>query len=85
MKKNIYETLTDEELIKKRNTLKGVSVGFGVVFALGIIAFISILVIKGAKGFPFVAFTPFIVMPVTMIPLLINLNLVNKEIKSRNL
>ncbi|OCA78976.1 hypothetical protein BBH99_07050 [Chryseobacterium contaminans] len=85
MKKNIYEILTDEELIKKRNTLKGVSVGFGVVFALGIIAFISILVIKGAKGFPFVAFTPFIVMPVTMIPLLINLNLANKEIKSRNL
>ncbi|UHO38360.1 hypothetical protein H5J24_22965 [Chryseobacterium capnotolerans] len=85
MKKNIYEGLTDNDLIKKRNTLKGVSIGFGVIFALGIIAFISLLVIKGTNGFPFVAFTPFIVMPVTMMPLLINLNLVNKEIKSRNL
>lgn len=85
MKKNIYESLTNEELIKKRNTFKGVSIGFGIVFLLGIIAFIALLVIKGAKGFPFVAFTPFIVMPVTMLPLLINLSLVNKEIKSRNL
>ncbi|WP_250252572.1 hypothetical protein [Chryseobacterium sp. Marseille-Q3244] len=85
MKKNIYEQLSDEELLKKRNTFKGVSIGFGIVFILGIIAFITILAIKGAKGFPFAAFTPFIVMPVTMAPLLINLNLVNKEIKSRNL
>lgn len=85
MKKNIYEALSNEELIKKRNTLKGVSIGFGVIFALGIVAFISLLIIKGAKGFPFVAFTPFIVMPVTMTPLLINLNMANKEIKSRNL
>ncbi|AZB34663.1 MULTISPECIES: hypothetical protein [Chryseobacterium] len=85
MKKNIYESLTDEELIKKRNTIKGVSIGFGVIFLLGIIAFIVLLVMKGAKGFPFAAFTPFIVMPVTMTPLLINLNLVNREIKSRNL
>ncbi|WP_336686860.1 hypothetical protein [Chryseobacterium bernardetii] len=85
MKKNIYESLTDEELIKKRNTIKGVSIGFGVIFLLGIIAFIVLLVMKGAKCFPFAAFTPFIVMPVTMTPLLINLNLVNREIKSRNL
>ncbi|WP_347217338.1 hypothetical protein [Chryseobacterium sp.] len=85
MKKNIYEELTDEDLLKKRNTLKGVSIGFGIVFILGIIAFIVILAMKGAQGFPFAAFTPFIVMPVTMTPLLINLNLVNKEIKSRNL
>lgn len=85
MKKNIYEALSNEELIKKRNTLKGVSIGFGVIFVLGIIAFISILAIKGAKGFPFATFVPFIVMPVTMTPLLINLNLANKEIKSRNL
>ncbi len=85
MNNNIYERLSDDELIKKRNTFKGVSIGFGIVFLLGIIAFIALLVIKEAKGFPFVAFTPFIVMPVTMLPLLINLNLVNKEIKSRNL
>lgn len=85
MNNNIYERLSDDELIKKRGTFKAVSIGFGIVFLLGIIAFIALLIIKGAKGFPFVAFTPFIVMPVTMLPLLINLNLVNKEIKSRNL
>ena len=85
MNKNIYEGLSNEELIKKRNTLKGVSIGFGVIFILGIIAFIVLLTIKGAKGFPFAAFIPFIVMPVTLAPLLINLNLANKEIKARNL
>lgn len=85
MNKNIYEGLSDKELIKKRNTLKGVSIGFGVIFILGIIAFIVLLTIKGAKGFPFAAFIPFIVMPVTLAPLLINLNLANKEIKARNL
>lgn len=85
MEKNIYEKLTNEELIKKRNTLKGVSIGFGIVFLLGIIAFIALLIMKGPKGFPFAAFIPFIVMPVTITPLLINLNLVNKEIKARNL
>lgn len=85
MNKNIYEGLSNEELIKKRNTLKGVSIGFGVIFILGIIAFIVLLTIKEAKGFPFAAFIPFIVMPVTLAPLLINLNLANKEIKARNL
>ena len=85
MNKNMYEGLSDKELIKKRKTLKGVSMGFGVIFILGIIAFIVLLTIKGAKGFPFAAFIPFIVMPVTLAPLLMNLNLANKEIKARNL
>lgn len=85
MKKNIYEELTNEELLKKRNTFKGVSIGFGIIFLLGIVAFIVLLTMKGAEHFPFAAFIPFIVMPVTMAPLLINLNLLNKEIKLRDL
>jgi len=85
MNKNIYEQLSNEELIKKRNTLKGVSIGFGIIFIIGIIAFIVLLTLKGAKGFPFAAFIPFIVMPVTLTPLLINLGMANKEIKTRNL
>ena len=85
MNKNIYEQLSNEELIRKRNTLKGVSIGFGIIFIIGIIAFIALLTLKGAKEFPFAAFVPFILMPVTLTPLLINLGLANKEIKARNL
>ncbi len=32
MKKNIYQELTNEDLIKKKNTFKGVLIGFGIVF-----------------------------------------------------
>ncbi|MGG7439814.1 hypothetical protein EJ377_10560 [Chryseobacterium arthrosphaerae] len=85
MKKNIYQELTNEDLIKKSKTFKGVLIGLGTVFLLGVATFIVLLTMKGAKAFPFAAFIPFIVMPVTLVPLLINLGLINKEIKARNL
>lgn len=85
MKKNIYQELTNEDLIKKSKTFKGVLIGLGTVFLLGVATFIVLLTMKRAKDFPFAAFIPFIVMPVTLVPLLINLGLINKEIKARNL
>lgn len=41
MKKNIYEELTNEKLLKKRDLFKGVSIGFGVIFLL-VIASITV-------------------------------------------
>lgn len=85
MKDNMFQNLTNEELLKKRNTLKGIAIGFGVMFLLAIVAFISIIMMKGSKGFPYATCVPFLAMPITMRPLLINLKMVNQEMKSRNL
>lgn len=85
MKKNIYEELTNEKLLKKRDLLKGVSIGFGVIFLLAIAAIIYIFSVKGIKNVSIATLIPVFTLPVVFMPILINLSLLNKEIKSRNL
>ncbi|MBV8327128.1 hypothetical protein [Chryseobacterium sp.] len=85
MKDNIFQELTNEELLKKRNIMKGLAIGFGIMFLLAIVAFVAIIMMKGSKGFPYATCVPFLVMPITMRPLLINFKRINKEIQSRNL
>ncbi|WP_160139063.1 hypothetical protein [Chryseobacterium sp. c4a] len=85
MKDNMFQELTNEQLLKKRNTLKGLAIGFGIMFLLAIVAFVTIITMKGSKGFPYATCIPFLAMPITMRPLLTNLKMVNKEIKARNL
>lgn len=85
MKKNIYEELTNENLIKKRNLLKGVSIGFGIVFILAIAILVYLFATQGFNGVPIVTLVPVFTLPVTFTPLLINWGLLDKEIKSRNL
>jgi hypothetical protein len=85
MKKNIYEELTNEKLIKKRDLLKSVSIGFGIIFILAIAILIYLLVAKGFKNVSIATLVPLFTLPITFVPLLINLSLLNKEIKSRNL
>ena len=85
MKKNIYEELTNEELLKKRDLFKGVSIGFGVVFILAIAIIIYLFTTQGIKNVSIATLIPVFILPVTFFPLLINLSLLNKEIKSRNL
>lgn len=85
MKKNIYEELTNEKLLKKRDLFKGVSMGFGVIFLLAIAAIIYIFNVKGIKNVSIATLIPVFTLPVVFMPILINLSLLNKEIKSRNL
>lgn len=85
MKKNIYEELTNEKLIKKRDLFKGVSIGFGVIFMLAVAIVIYLFTVKGFKNVSIATFIPIFILPITFIPMLINLSLLNKEIKSRNL
>lgn len=85
MKKNIHEELTNDELIKKRALLKGVSIGFGIIFAAAITVLIYILVEKGFKNVSVATIIPLFSLPIVFMPLLINLSLLNQEIKSRNL
>jgi hypothetical protein len=85
MKKNIYEELTNEKLLKKRGLLKGASIGLGIVFVLATTILIYLLTAKGFNNVPIATLIPVFTMSITFVPLLINLSLMNKEIKSRNL
>jgi len=85
MKKNTYEELSNEKLLKKRDLFKGVLIGFGVIFLLAIGIIVYILSVKGLKNVSIATLVPIFTLPIIFMPILINLSLLNKEIKSRNL
>ena len=85
MKNNNYEKLTDEELLKKRDLLKGVTIGFGILMLLAIAVLGYLLGSKGFKNTSVAVFIPMMVLPFTYMPLIINYNLVKKEILARSL
>lgn len=85
MKKNIYSDLTDEQLLKKRNFFKGISIGFALIFILVISILLYIYATKGFKSSGIVTLLPIFMLPITLMPLLINFSLINKEIKSRKI
>lgn len=85
IKKNIYEELTDKQLLKKKNLLKGASIGLGFVFLLAIIILVYLWSEHKLKNNSIGSFIPVFVLPITFVPLLINFKLINQEIKSRNL
>ena len=85
MKKNTFADLTNESLIKKRNLLKGITIGFGIFFIITLGILVYLFATKGLKNTPIVTLIPVFSFPLTMVPTLINLSLLNKEIKSRNL
>jgi len=85
MKKNTYEELSNEKLLKRRDLFKGVLIGFGVIFLLAIGIIIYILNVKGLKNVSIATLVPIFTLPIIFMPILINLSLLNKEIKSRKL
>ncbi|MES2455185.1 MAG: hypothetical protein V4594_06590 [Bacteroidota bacterium] len=84
MKKSATEGLTNEQLIKKKDLLKGVAIGFGIIYLVAIGILIYIFSTKGFKNVS-VALIPVFTFPLTVLPLLISLSSVNKELTSRNL
>ena len=85
MSKNIYKDLSNETLIKKRTQFKGLAKGFGIVLLIGLAFLVYILINKGGGKLPIATLIPLITLPITFLPVLININLLNKEIKSRNI
>lgn len=85
MKKNIYEELTNKQLLKKKSFLKGVSIGLGIVFLFVITILVYLWSENKLKNDSVGSFIPVFILPITFLPLLINFKLINKEIKSRNL
>ncbi len=84
MKRNIYEELTNEELLKKKDLIKGIAIGFGIILILVIAIVIYLFATNRFKNASIAILIPVLTLPITFIPLLINLSLLNKEIKTRN-
>lgn len=85
MKNNALAELSTEKLIKRRDLFKGFLIGIGLVWLFMVAFVIYIFATKDTSQFSFVVFLPIFILPVTLSPLLINVGLMNREIKSRKL
>lgn len=85
MKNNNLSDLSNEKLIKRRDLFKGFLIGIGIVWLLMIAFVIYIYTTKDTSNFSFVVFLPIFILPVTLMPLFINVGMLNKEVKARNL
>ena len=81
MKKNFYEGFRDEKLFGRKQLLKSVVLGWSLVFLLAIGILIYLRIANGLKGTSFPTLPIWIV---TFIPQLINIGLIDKETKARN-
>ena len=84
-KKNELSELSDEKLIKRRDLLKGVLIGMYAVCILLIVLLLYIFFYKEFSTISMATFIPVFMLPVITLPLLFQVNTLNKEIKSRNL
>lgn len=79
MKTNKLSALTLEELYKRKKTLQGALIGFGIVMTIAF--FILIYLVFLSKKFGLIAIIPAGFM--TLLPAIIGLSQVNAEIKLR--
>ncbi|MBE8725825.1 hypothetical protein [Flavobacterium hungaricum] len=80
MSKTVSE-LTTEQLIKRKQLLKGVLIGSAIVW-FSLIGAIFFLLIKKSNSF-LPGMIPVFALPVVLMPLFIHLGQLSKEIKSR--
>jgi hypothetical protein len=85
MKKNTYSEWSNEKLLKSRNSLKGASIGLGIVALIAIIILFYLFFSEGLKQKSFAVLLPVFLMPITFLPVFISFSQMDKEIKSRNL
>lgn len=85
MKKSTFAELTNEKLLKRRDLFKGALIGFSIVWAFAFGIIIYLLMTKDVKNLSVASLFPLFTVPLVLAPTLISLNLINKEIKSRNL
>lgn len=84
MKKDIFEHLSTAQLIKRRDLLKGASIGLGIFAIVAIGILIYIFLTNGFGDIPFASAIPALMLPIFFLPMLVHLGQLNKEIKSRN-
>ncbi len=77
--KNSLAELSTEKLIKRRNLLKGVLTGFGIMWLLILGLAIYFYVTKSTAKL----FMPLAILPMTLLPLLLQLKPLDTELKNR--
>lgn len=80
-KKNALQEMNDSDLLTRKNTIKGVIIGFGILF---IIAIGTMMSLYANKPFNPVLFMPCFIFPLTLLPMFVIYNSIKTEIKSRN-
>lgn len=85
MEKSIYTAWSNEKLVNRRNSLKGASIGLGIVALIAILISAYLFFSYGFKDLSAITFIPVFILPITFLPMLIFLSQLNKEIKSRNI
>ncbi|KEY18457.1 hypothetical protein [Kaistella antarctica] len=83
--KNNLSELSDEKLLKRRDLLKGVLIGMYAICILMIVLLVYIFFYKSYSEVSIATFIPAMMLPVITLPLLFQVNTLNKEVKSRNL
>lgn len=79
------KNLTNEQLLKRRNLLKGTAIGFLTIAVLAAGILIYLYAVKGFENFNIATLIPVFALPVTLMPALSSLAIVNKEMKARGL
>jgi len=79
--KNSLSEQSLESLIKQRNLLKGVAIGFGIVLLVAFSVILCVAVQK--KNFGLIAVLP--ASMITLLPILMRFGQINNEIKSRQI
>ncbi|WP_144214270.1 hypothetical protein [Flavobacterium anhuiense] len=79
------KNLTNEQLLKRRNLLKGTAIGFLTIAALSAGILIYLYAVKGFENFNIATLIPVFALPVTLMPVLSSLSMLGKEIKARGL
>ncbi|MGO4905833.1 hypothetical protein [Flavobacterium sp. W20_MBD1_R3] len=85
MKKNTLTELSNEELLKKRDLMKGVAIGFSIIYLFVLALLLYLLLTRGFKNISLVVFVPIFLSPTILMPLLLYFGMLKKEIKSRQL
>ncbi|MBE8724469.1 hypothetical protein [Flavobacterium hungaricum] len=83
MKSNKLEKMSFEELTKKKDQIKGIAIACGVVYILSIILLLYLSITKGFAKLPIAVYIPLFGFPGSLMPLMVYLISLNKEIKSR--
>lgn len=83
MEQNLKQPESIEALIKRKDLLKGVMLGLGIVYlvAFGILVYLAVT--KGLSKVS-IALIPVCLSPLTLLPLLLNFNSLKKVIASKN-
>ncbi len=85
MEKKGYQNLSDEDLLKKRKTIKSAVIGLGIADLLATIIIVYLFASADPESRKITTLLPLFILPITFMPLIVSLSQINTEVKSRNL